>query len=127
MDIQELFSYQVPKLKKLVEDITEQQKQDEEDKSDTLIIDENYRSEWDRFSEFLKDLINDSHNDRFKLAIFWLLFENKELEFHEQIEQAFNYLSEYEDKVLKSMVYIKNTDEITIRFNKIQLEDQEEL
>jgi len=123
MDIHEIFSHQVPKLKKLVEDIEKSEKEElERDKeTNNIIIDDNYMSEWDRFAEFLRGLFNESfHDDRLKKAIFWLMFDNDELDLHEQIEEAFNHLTEYDDKILKKVVYIKDSNEITIKYNEIK-------
>lgn len=123
MDIHEQFSYQVSKLYKLVEDIKRTKKQIDEADSNT-VLDDNYLSEWDRFSGFLKDLVTEDYGDRFKKAIFWLLFDNEELDLHEQVEQAFDYFTDYDGKILKSIVYTKEGDEITVKYNEIEYPEE---
>lgn len=121
MDIHEQFSYHVSKLKELVEDIKKAEEKDKEEADDTIIIDDNYVSDWERFVEFLRQLFNDSYNsDNFKAAIIQLILNDEELDLHEQMEKAFNYLGLYDDRILKSIVYVKGSDEITIKYNEVE-------
>lgn len=76
-----------------------------------------YVSQWEHFESFLSELISDDQS-RFKEAILRLFFDDEELELHEKIKELFNFLVEYDDKTIISMIYDSNCDRVEVKFDK---------
>lgn len=112
MDIHECFEYKLKKFNEMVKKVNEKPKEDED-------FNAPYVSQWEHFESFLSELISDDHgNSRFKSAILRLFFDNEELELHEKIKDLFNTLTDFDDKVLISMVYDSGCDKVEVDFDK---------
>jgi hypothetical protein len=96
----------------MVKKVNEKPKED-------IDFDTPYVSQWEHFEIFLSELINDDNgNSRFKSAILRLFFNDEELELHEKIKELFNTLTDFDDKVLISMVYDSGCDKVEVKFDK---------